>query len=147
MAERITDLIEFVFHYIIFPTTQNLNMCKKVLTCLFICKLKNRFIFTDIYLLIFTIHYLLSFDANDILNIWPTIFFFKMRNVRPCKYRVGHNIYYSTHHIPFLIRGTQRYSFRIHLIIIGSSKFEFFKNQKARKKFMSLYKKMCLPQE
>ena len=61
-------------------------MCKKVLTCLFICKLKNRFIFTDIYLLIFTIHYLLSFDANDILNIWPTIFFFKMRNVRPCKY-------------------------------------------------------------
>ena len=61
-------------------------MCKNVLTCLFICKLKNRFIFTDIYLLIFTIHYLLSFDANDILNIWPTIFFFKMPNVRPCKY-------------------------------------------------------------
>ena len=63
-------------------------MCKKVLTCLFICKLKNRFIFTDIYLLIFTIHYLLSFDANDILNIWPTIFFFKMCNVRLCK--LGH---------------------------------------------------------
>ena len=48
---------------------------------MFICKLKNLFIFTEK-----KTYYLLSFDANDILNIWPTIFFFKMRNVRPCKY-------------------------------------------------------------
>ena len=47
MAKRITDLIEFIIHYILFSTAKNLNMCKKVLTCLFICKLKNRFIFTE----------------------------------------------------------------------------------------------------
>ena len=31
-------------------------------------------------------YYLLYFDANDLLKVWPTIFFFKMRNVRPRKY-------------------------------------------------------------
>ena len=47
MAERITDFIKFVFHYILSPTKQNLNMCKKVLTRLFICELKNFFIFPE----------------------------------------------------------------------------------------------------
>ena len=33
-------------------------------------------------------YYLLYFNANDLLKIWPSIFFFKMRNVlgRYCKY-------------------------------------------------------------
>ena len=49
------------------------------LTCLLICKLKSLHIYLETYNLLY-------FDANDLLKIWPTIFFFKMRNVRPCKY-------------------------------------------------------------
>ena len=47
--------------------------------CLLICKLKSLHIYWET-------HHLLCFDANDLLKIWPSIFLFKMRNVRPCKY-------------------------------------------------------------
>ena len=49
------------------------------LTCLLVCKLKPLHIYWETY-------YLLYFEANNLLKIWPTIFFLQMRNVRPCKY-------------------------------------------------------------
>ena len=56
--------------------------------CLFIYKLKSLLIHWETYCLCYWItYYLLHFYANDLLKIWPTIFFFKMRNVRLCKYR------------------------------------------------------------
>ena len=78
MTGRITDLIKFVFQYKHFPIKQNLNIHKKDI---------NRFLFTEkhtIYIY-WTIYYLLDFYANDLLKIWRTIFFFKMRKVKPCK--------------------------------------------------------------
>ena len=49
------------------------------LTYLVICKLKSLDIYWETYLL--------HVYANDLLKIWLSIFFFKTRNVRPCKYR------------------------------------------------------------
>ena len=63
-----------------------MNIYKKDLACLFISELKSLFIYWETYYIYWTTHYLLDFYANDLLKIWPNIFFFKMHSVRPCKY-------------------------------------------------------------
>ena len=45
MAERITDLIKFVFQYNFIPTKQNLNIYEKDLASLLIYELKSLFIY------------------------------------------------------------------------------------------------------
>ena len=61
MAERITDLIKFVFQYNFIPTKQNLNIYEKDLASLLIYELKSLFIYWDTYYL-----YLL----NNLLFTW-----------------------------------------------------------------------------